>query len=387
MRKKWIFILSVVVIASIFALAFSPSSQGGSSFISTPKGVRALYLLLENEGFPVEQFFYPTAEIEKERAQEPIALLEIGVPDLNDNKLLKWIEEGNILIWAPSSPSLPLGLGGTSGKRASSMSALLASIKNAAGLTEIPLVPSCPSLHQKVCTNVEAISSLGAPFPEAKDFTPVAWNKEGSFILWTKKGKGEIWAFSDFSLFTNEKIDSYDNVRFLYQLLRPSSRILFDEFHHGYTKPLGEEKQGEWNSLLLLVGASVLILTLGVVSRGVRYGAPSPVTHEQRGSSVDFPTVLGLLYREQNAFDALEWYRRGWQKRIAAALRVPSTLSEIQLIRHGEEKHIFSPEDARALERALSVIDQQNEIQEVRNAFEIMESAFQKVHTEFKPGI
>lgn len=300
-----------------------------STFKSEPDGARALYLLMQESGVPVERHQRDLALIphgknlvllgarfeDEHGADEPAfdgsdagvsaddaadeeefrrrglnALRAPRVTAEETDKLLAHVSAGATVVFLPSSArdaklleELGVGLDRTD-----------------TSLDVRTLVPAQPSRYvqgvQRVVTRVRAFLELPAgAVPLLVDDT---FDRPVAAVV--PYGQGRVVLVSAPELAMNKNLAVADNAQLWHALLSAvaaSGPVLFDEYHHGFT---GQRSMGEFAARYGLQYAAVQ-LVLGLVLWALalkRFGRARPPEEELRVGSTDALFATSRLYRE-----------------------------------------------------------------------------------------
>jgi hypothetical protein len=186
--------------------------------------------------------------------------------------------------------------------------------------------------------------------------------------------------FSGVAPVLNQYIDSADNLRLLFQLSSDSERVLFDEFHHGHTEPATEDVKARQDTIYVLIGFLLLVFTLGAFSRSVRFGEPRPLINPENSSTVEFTTVLGLLYREHQVPEVLRHYLKAWRARVEKAFGISARASDESLVNELIVKNVISEQQVDAIKSSLERIEQTSfsNDNQVQNSLAVLENVFKE---------
>jgi len=350
----------VIIIALLLLLTLSQNQStpiAGTTYSSAPVGSKAVYLALEQLERPVTRWYQPFGDLSQ--GEQKQVLISINPNDFGaEEKLLSWVRNGNRLILFQGSTSA------------------LDKIFEMLGIkTTLPEVDKIkfgskdPRRQPLNCRNVSNNSPLcnGQLYvtePESIQYmvapkTSKVLLKVGSHdsIFQIPLGKGDIWIFSAATPISNEFIDKFDNFSVIYLLTAEAKKILFDEFHHGFTLPLTDAQQNIWNSIILFATCLTLLLIFAAMSRAVRFGPPTKPSETPSSASLDFVKVLGVLYQERNFSSVLTLYLATWRQRLARTHRISTSLSNRQLLAEMIYQGKIDSDKAAQLEDALILIE------------------------------
>ena len=356
MRRRFISLLVIVFVVCVLLVQLAPQPIYGSLYASSPEGARALFLLLERQGIRPHVLREPFASLLKDEHDAVLLLLAPRSLEGSD-ELLAWVRQGNTLVYAASRGALEGILGKEAGVESAEIGLdhALAILEQGAGAS-VPV--RCPRELHGVCTGVERLSMPAWPLQLEGDAEVLAGSKERAYVVYKKAGAGSILLFAGPEPFLNEYIDRYDNLRFVYQLIEGRSRVIFDEFHHGYHAPPAAARQSQWWSLRCFLWGMLALLVLGAFSRAVRFGRPTPIPNVEAPPSAEFTAVLGILYREHGAASVLRHYVRAWRMRVARRWGVQKRLSRDQAIDRLASMGVVGGGEREPLSQALALLGQ-----------------------------
>nr|CAA9282084.1 hypothetical protein AVDCRST_MAG63-3692 [uncultured Armatimonadetes bacterium] len=308
-----------------------------------PGGWKALYLLLQRQGVPVEK-------IERSPREWPGDLRVLVIGDAYGGARWTQKEVDQALAWAGKGRTLVL-LAGRS-------SALLDRIglrvgdTAAADKTLFPLQPA-PFLG-----GVDGVLVPGKGRWQKLPAGAVSlFADERPAVAFLRRGGGTILAVADAGIADNRHITEADNARFLLAALRSlagdGGRVGFDEYHQGF-----QEADGFFDAIgrpgQLVVWQIVALALLLAYSASRRFGLPRPLPAPPRVSS-EYVASLADLYRRARAADAaLEGvYLRFWRD-LCRAVTLPYDADTDEVVRRAARSvHGIGGAETRALEERL----------------------------------
>lgn len=300
-----------------------------STFKSEPDGARALYLLLQESGVPVERhqrdltliphgknvvllgarfddehtgdkpvFDGSDAGVSPDDAADDEEFRKRGVNAISaprvskeeTDQLLAHVSGGATVVFLPSSA-----------RDAKLLEELGVSLDRTDASLEVrTLVPAQPSRYvqgvQRVVTRVRAFMQLppGA-VPLLVDDT---FDRPVAAVV--PYGQGRVVLVSAPELAMNQNLAVADNAQLWHSLLSAvatSGPVMFDEYHHGFT---GQRSMGEFAARYgLQYAAAQLVLGLVLWALALkRFGRARPLEEELRVGSTDALFATSRLYRE-----------------------------------------------------------------------------------------
>jgi hypothetical protein len=210
-----------------------------STYSTGPKGAKALYLVLEELGVNVWRWRRSFSSLDSLRGTlviyDPQAL---GIGKRETAKLRSWVSAGNRLVLVPGTGGFTAGRTERScvadglGRTLRGFGIRVRHLTDAGRSNLSVKLPNFP-----VPFHVSVGRSMRWNKPD-KRWNVLAEDSAGPILVTRKIGKGHVIALSDPTIFSNQHIRGEQNLRFSLALLlghKQSSRIVFDEYHHGHT--------------------------------------------------------------------------------------------------------------------------------------------------------
>ncbi|MEJ2716889.1 MAG: DUF4350 domain-containing protein [Deltaproteobacteria bacterium] len=251
-RRKvvWGLILGMICMTAILSLALRalrPQSSIPSTYSAHPSGSKALYLVLQELGLPVERWQKALYRLNAEHAV--LVMIDPGRVPFSPReirKLKEWIRKGNRLVLfegpGPKIPEANRQKDRDHTRRSGSGRTRNITPARAFGLT----LKRFPDNSRRALTvSIPGVEGLGpisvsnkARWKKTpKEWTSLAGDRLGPVLLVRKLGKGTVAALSDPTVPSNGNVARAHNLRLVLALLLGKGRpaqILFDEYHHGY---------------------------------------------------------------------------------------------------------------------------------------------------------
>lgn len=363
MKRRYIALIIIFVIASTY-LELSKDKTDGSSFSYKPNGSRAFFLLLEKMHLPLEGWLYPFSELSLEDRKQ--ALLIVNPKKITDtNRLLAWVASGNRLL--------------VFGKYEELWDKFLLNDKLTSYRSlnsEARRTAYCSDKTAAVCKQVEKVSGLSHSFESysASSAEVIVGSRAEGYLAKIDHKAGEIWLFSSQEIISNEFIDRDDNLRFLFQIVSASDKVLFDEFHHGYFAPTTEKNKQSFEAAIIFIALFAAIVILATLSRAIRFGPALAEEEKSPAIGTEFASVLGLLYHEHSA-KVLENYIQAWKARSAKKFALSSRSYAEKIIADLEQKNIIAKGTSKNLYSSINIIRHSKDNKSREQALAILEEA------------
>jgi hypothetical protein len=291
-------ILVVLAAISILSKGIRPArSQQDTgveytSYSTEKHGTKALYLLLKELGYSPRRLRMPN--LTGMSGDGLTIILAPDHPPISEaaaERLLKWVQQGNTLLFAPAKRedklAQSLGIKLHQGRPQKTSLAPLALTEITVGIQRLA-VRSGNRIHAE---KMDAVRHFG--------------DSSGEAVISFREGSGTVIALSDPYLVTNEGLPEGDNLNLLVNILftfsKDAKTVYFDEYHHGYERrptilhllkgtPIG------WALIQVLLAIIILLY-----SRGRRFGRPKSVFKETHRSSTEYITSLAGIYQNAQA--------------------------------------------------------------------------------------
>jgi hypothetical protein len=279
----------LVLVTTALILAKGPESADEipTTYSVGSGGAKAAYLLLKASGYRVERWEQSPSELPEAAGATLILAEPLDAPKTEErNRLRQFVQNGGHVIatgafvglFLPENGIVPDPLSGMTWKKLSAQSP--SSITHAA--SQITLVPQ-------------------AYWKPDSFAVPLYGDGDKEMVVKYKFGKGEVIWWASATPLTNAGLKEPGNLEFFLACIgsEPQTRILWDEYFHGYRRSLTASIQSspvKWIFLQFAVFTLAILLTY---SR--RSGPISIRAKETRLSPLEFVRTLGALYKQANA--------------------------------------------------------------------------------------
>ncbi len=349
-KQRFIIFGLIGIFLLVSLLGASQDKTTGSSYQSNSRGTRAFKLFLEGEDQRVETWLFPFNKLNLEDLGNVLLVIEPETIHYHE-QLRQWIERGNTVLYFGNLRSL----GKAESDQNDEVENLASAVKGYFN-PDSKIDVHCTALNPEVCTQVKTVSIGANSIGSSASGRSIIGDTGRSYVTFQALGKGAIWNFADSSMITNQNIDKYDNLRFLYQLVTSGNKILFDEFHHGYSAPTSAEVQGRKDSIYLLAGYIAFALLVIALTQSFRFGPPLVAVQAEGTNSTEYTSAQGLLYSEYEAVGVLEHYLIAWKERVEQRYGLSQRLDYGQILDALQERLSLKPELARSLKESISLI-------------------------------
>lgn len=370
-------VLLAVAAAAAIASRQAPSGPSGASVDDAgPSGLRALFLYLQEGGYPVEALREPLAALPADARTLVIAAPEARELEAEELAAVqRFVEGGGTLVYlAPRpigrrQPGLDHWLGLQRGAllRPAPLAAG-AGVEDLAGATAkvwLPMGVAAETSGLRVAAD-EGLSTT-------EGWAPVAGAGEAIAVWWRRVGSGQVWALAGADLAENRRLELLDNLRF-WENIAATGLLVFDEFHHRPAPPPPVSRGLSAFALQLLACALFF-----AYARGTRFGPPRPEHVERHRSSLEYVRSIAWLTRRARVEGellaelaqrlrsilhdrlgiALSLGEPEVARELAARCRIPEEhyLSVMAELRRALERPEVSPREYLRLSRALAEIE------------------------------
>lgn len=313
----------------------TPSRDQPSSFNALGPGVKAFYLLLEEEGYRVDRL--ETTWDALDSGTGLLVLIEPfqrGVSHAEIAALRRWVERGGTALYFVAPPARPPDPNDTVFGDIAVVNAT-PTAENAAP------APSVGSYAQNVGSIVVASPVRLRTAPGA-GYQRLFWDRQGAIALQKPLGKGRLIAVANGVAASNAGVKRGDNAVFLVDVASAAigatgKTIAFDEYHHG----IGFAQRGDPGDTGVLANMPVPLrlliwhlLALGaflVYNGNRRFGQARRVAPPIYRPSTDYVGSMARLFRRAGAADiALQTLYQHFVRDLARQFDLPpdATLSQ-----------------------------------------------------------
>jgi hypothetical protein len=311
-RSTWVTLILFAVLAAFYLMVLSgaevyyrPSGPAMSTNTTEPHGMAALYRYLAATGAR------PAQLTQFDTLPEPRATVIVAAGPLQRQPaaseiaaLKQWVTAGGTLVLAAEAEN---ALHAISGMRPGGVTGGLipAGLAGVSGPGHELVTEIQPTALSAGVTRVEV--DAGQAIDAIPDVAVVVLGPPAAPVMASRRiGLGKVVVLADEFALSNAGLAQVDDLALALDLCggagaSGSSRVLFDEYHHGYASG-----GGAWGKLPVGVRLSLIQLMLAaglvVVAAGQRLGRPRPPVLAPRTSPMEYVTSLAMLLRRAKAF-------------------------------------------------------------------------------------
>lgn len=315
--------LLLVIIGFLLAPTNTQASNA-TTYSTASGGAKAAYLLLQTMGYHVERWQHSATEL-----TSPIntVLVLANAPTVASSKEKAAIER----FIAGGGRVITTGIGGASYLP-----------EDSSQFNDIQKNPwsEFPALMPSAITRAAPSITL-APVAtwEHGPGIPLYGKEDQNVVQRLPHGKGDAIWLASATPFTNAGIKEIGNLEFLLAALgdKQNTRVLFDEYVHGYGQEDSPEKNHPLMIALLLQSAVLALAAVFTFSR--RSGPLRPMPAESRLAPLEFVETLGGLYEQAHAASvAVNVAYERFQFRITRRLGLANNASPEEIDRAVRER-------------------------------------------------
>jgi hypothetical protein len=331
---------ALVAIGVVFgARAKDHDDPRRSTFVDSPRGLRALYLVLSEVGARPRRATSPLASSDPAGCTYVLASPSEVLTRRETAEIVKWVEAGGRLVLVCGSAADPLNPVGTDGLLAAFGAAAVALPDPVGAPVRVEGARLAEDLGD-VDWPARAHVLLLDEDDDGPRLEPLARAGERVLAGRIPRGErgGEVVVLADARLLDNASLGRGDNavlaVRLLLAREGDEGRVVFDEFHHGFSDGASEGHvvgvmltmlHATWPGRALLVVAIAGLLWLA--GAGVRFGAPAPEPPAPRRALSEHADALGRIFEKAAARrETLRILAAGARRVAGARLGIPGTL-------------------------------------------------------------
>jgi hypothetical protein len=311
--------LLLVFVGFLFAPASSGDNSAGATYSSSSYGAKAAYLLLQETGYHVERWQQSPTALKPDEHTVLMIVAPMLIPDEKQkNAIEQFVSGGGRVI--------------------------------ATGVAGARFIPDDhsefnegPTPHWK---EFEALAP--SPITRAAPKITIApmerWTGEAGVALYGNDnqvvaahfshGKGDVLWLASSTPFSNAGITQPANLEFTLAAIgdKATTRVLFDEFVHGYGE---NESSSRSHPLMMALFLQCAVLACAAVLTFSRRSGPiRPLRAESRLAPLEFVETLGGLYQQAHASAvAVDVYYARFQYWITRRLGVAPTATPEELDR------------------------------------------------------
>ena len=326
-RKLLFAATSAFVLIAVAGVLLAPSdvdTRAATTYSPASAGAKAAYLLLEETGYHVERWQQPYISLHPDKHTVLFIADPELIPDTSEKaaiagfisgggRVITTGTEGGSFLPEDSAEWNPMA-----GKPWRVFRALIPS----------PITRAAPRITLAPVARWSSASGIS-----------LYGEKNETVVVRYLHGQGDAIWLASATPFTNAGIKEPGNLEFLLALVgeKEQSRVLFDEYVHGYGKHVAAEKSHPL--IAALVGESLLLALATLLTFSRRSGPLRPLARESRLAPLEFVETLGGLYQQAHAASiAVDTYYQRFQFWMTRRLGISRTASPEELDRAARER-------------------------------------------------
>ncbi len=326
-RKVLLIAGAAFLILVLLGFLLAPSNteaHDASSYSTASEGAKAAYLLLQESGYRVERWQRPASDLKPDGQSVLVIADPATFPDATEKKAVeRFISAGGRVI--------------TNG--------FVGAAFLPEDFSEANPMPTKP-WNEFTAVTPSAITRASpkitlAPvfFWKASSSIPLYGSDEGTVVARLLHDKGDVIWLASATPFTNAGLKEPGNLEFLLAAIgdKEQTRVLFEEYVHGYGEHSAPQKSHPLMTALLLQSIVLAAAALFTFSR--RSGPLRPMPAETRLSPLEFVETLGGLYQQAHAAAvAVDVYYQRFQFWITRRLGLSKDASAEEIDRAVRER-------------------------------------------------
>jgi Domain of unknown function (DUF4350) len=315
--------VALVVLGFLLAPS-NTETETASTYSTASGGAKAAYLLLQELGYHVERWEKPSSELKPDNHTVLVIADAAVLPDAKQKAAIeKFIAGGGRVITTGIEGAMFLP------KNSSEFNPEPKGLsKEYDALTPSPITRAAPKMTL-------------IPFASWSKSTaiPLYGSKDDVYAAQYVHGQGDAIWLASATPFTNAGIQATGNLEFLLAAIgdKQQTRVLFDEYVHGYGERGTPEKNHPLTMALLLQSALLALAALLTFSR--RSGPLRPVPPPSRLTPLEFVETLGGLYQQAHAASvAVDVYYQRFQYWVTRRLGLNKNATSEEIARAVRER-------------------------------------------------
>lgn len=366
-------ILIILLIAFFIFLNFAFMTQNDqlkerrsvvpySSYNNSPKGLKALFMLIEKLGYQTKRLHNPYLRRSRQAGLGLLLLIQpsTSFSEGESQKLLEWVKNGNTLLIALDEPT------NIAAKLGFEVVEIVEGSRSPTSKTSKPERRRPVVRPDHLTTLNLGIDNLNVkPIAYIKrhltpDFVEHFRIDEGPVLVSYKLGLGKVIATCRPEVFDNLRLGNPNNLKLIANLLNyeaKGKKIYFDEFHHGF---------GQQETLMDLlrstsIGWAILQLSVVVVlwaySLSRRFSRPLPLKAKVERSAIEYVNAMSNIYSSAQAKAvALSILQARFERtlKLHPKLRTQASIALLeecqQKLQKCKDEPSFAPKDSELVE-------------------------------------
>jgi hypothetical protein len=325
-----------------------------TTFSSRPGGYKALYLTLEEIGYPpVGRWREPLSDFTRPEDALVITSLRPGqsISRRERDVIQEWVQDGGRLILLGHVFTIEPGFGDI----LESFDLVIDTGEEPMPFGEMPsavhgVEPVQPTAYTRGVEQVEAASSLRLTTSRS-DHVVHLEDEKGIVCASYRHGNGKLIAVSDVEIGSNQWVDRANNLRFLLNVLTQEAgagTVWFDEYHHGFPEMEGLSAYAGRSQAGPIVVQLVAVALVWLMASTRRFGPLRALPPPEARQTAEHVDCLASMYASVGARSyALREIYRKFRTDVARRAGLPLSVDTAQLAMTYADKFGYNSNELR----------------------------------------
>ncbi|HZT41711.1 MAG TPA: DUF4350 domain-containing protein [Chthonomonadaceae bacterium] len=353
-----LFVVFLVAVAYYQRIAQETTAHDEPSSLNAQgPGLKAFYLLLQQEGYRVDRLETTWNALDRRQgllvAAEPFDR-DRGIQPSEMRSLRRWVQQGGSVLYFVGAPPRPPDPGDI----------VFGDVAVSSGPPDLERIkPAVSTATTSDVVDIAVRSPVRLSVPPNSGYTTLFADSEGAIAITKPLGKGRLFVVAGPIAASNDSIREADNAVFLVNIVaetagKTGKTVVFDEYHHGvgFDQANGSGEGGLWAATPLPLRLTLFhLLVLGaliVYNGNRRFGRPRSVSLPAYRPSTDYLDSMARLFRRAGGADiVLQMLYTRFARDLARHLDLQPDTPTAQLMSVAERR--YGP-DGGALERLMA---------------------------------